>query len=65
MRRPGKELRLQKREALTFCFCPVGFALCTKSFENGFRDLTLCFKVLRIYTARTIEHTNRTGDSLV
>lgn len=28
----------------SFCF---GFTLCTRGFESGFRDLTLCCKVLR------------------
>ena len=42
-----ESLRLQKRETLTVCFVLVWVYFEHERFESGFRDLTLCVKVLR------------------
>ena len=42
-----ESLRLQKRETLTVCFVLVWVYFERERFESGFRDLTLCVKVLR------------------
>ena len=46
VRRPGRVLRLQKRETPTFCLVLVWVYFVHERFESGFRDLTLCVKVL-------------------
>ena len=48
VRRPLRVLRREKRETCTFEFVLVWVYFERKSFESGFRDLTLRCKVLRI-----------------
>ena len=47
VRRPLRVLRREKRETCTFEFVLVWVYFERKSFESGFRDLTLRCKVLR------------------
>ena len=48
VRRPLRVLRREKRETCTFEFVLVWVYFERKSFESGFRDLTLRCKVLRL-----------------
>ena len=47
VRRPLRVLRREKRETCTFEFVLIWVYFERKSFESGFRDLTLRCKVLR------------------
>ena len=49
VRRPLRVLRREKRETCTFEFVLVWVYFERKSFESGFRDLTLRCKVLRTF----------------
>ena len=62
VRRPLRVLRREKRETCTFEFVLVWVYFERKSFESGFRDLTLRCKVLRTAGLLSEDQTKHHGD---